>query len=49
MAKNDVRPCQNCHGQGMVRVERIVKGKSVWTTETCRACGGSGKITISTI
>jgi len=46
MAKNDVRPCQNCHGQGRIQVE-VKPGK--WETQTCRACGGSGKITISTI
>lgn len=36
--------CQNCHGQGKVQVNKIVNGKSVWVSETCRACGGSGKV-----
>lgn len=36
--------CQNCQGNGTVQVNKIVKGKSVWVTETRRACGGSGKV-----
>lgn len=40
----NVVACQNCQGNGTVQVNKIVKGKSVWTTETCRACGGSGKV-----
>ncbi len=33
--------CQNCHGNGTVQVE-VRPGK--WETQTCTACGGSGKI-----
>lgn len=36
--------CQNCHGNGTVQVNKIVKGKSVWVDEDCRACNGTGKI-----
>ena len=46
MAKNDVRPCQHCHGNGTVRKE-VKPGK--WEDQTCPACGGTGKITVSTI
>jgi len=46
MAKQDVRLCQNCHGNGTVTKE-VKPGK--WETQTCPACGGSGKIVISTI
>jgi DnaJ-class molecular chaperone len=43
---SDIRPCQNCHGRGVI-TEEITPGK--WKTRTCPACGGSGKIIISTI
>jgi DnaJ-class molecular chaperone len=33
--------CQNCHGNGTVTVE-VKPGK--WETQTCGACGGSGKV-----
>lgn len=46
MAKQDVRECQNCHGNGTVQVE-VKPGK--WETRNCSACGGTGKIVISTI
>jgi DnaJ-class molecular chaperone len=36
--------CQNCQGNGTVQVNEIKNGKSVWTTKTCHACGGSGKV-----
>lgn len=42
----NVRTCQNCHGNGTVTVE-VKPGK--WETVTCPACGGSGKVVISTI
>ena len=42
----NVRPCQNCHGQGRIQVE-TKPGK--WETRACHACGGSGKIIISNI
>jgi DnaJ-class molecular chaperone len=46
MGKPNVRPCQNCHGQGTIQVE-TKPGK--WERRTCGACGGSGKIIISNI
>lgn len=46
MPKNDVRRCQNCQGNGTILVE-VKPGE--WQNKTCTACGGTGKITISTI
>jgi DnaJ-class molecular chaperone len=46
MPKENVRVCQHCHGNGKVQVE-VKPGK--WEWKTCPACGGSGKIIISTI
>lgn len=42
----NVRICQHCHGNGTVYVE-VKPGR--WEYQTCRACGGSGKIIISNI
>lgn len=44
--EGNVRRCQNCHGNETVRRE-TEPGK--WVTETCRACGGSGKVNIGLI
>ena len=46
MAKQNVRACHTCHGNGMVQVE-VKPGK--WETRTCHACGGTGKVIISNI
>lgn len=40
----DVVRCQTCQGNGTIRVNKIVKGKSVWVTETCPARCQNGKI-----
>lgn len=42
----NVRPCQNCHGNGTIQKE-VKPGK--WETVTCPACNGTGKIIISNI
>jgi DnaJ-class molecular chaperone len=39
-----VEECQNCHGNGTVQKEKIVDGKSVWTTEKCPAGCRNGKV-----
>lgn len=46
MAKQNVRACQNCHGNGRIQVE-VKPGK--WETRACHACHGTGKIIISNI
>lgn len=33
--------CLNCQGNGTIQKE-VSPGK--WETQTCRACGGSGKV-----
>lgn len=42
----NVRRCQHCHGNGQIRRE-VKPGK--WQTESCRACGGSGKVNIGLV
>lgn len=49
MAKQNVRACQTCHGNGTVQVNEIQNGKSVWVTKKCPARCNNGKIIISTI
>lgn len=44
MRKMPVVACQNCHGQGTVQVNKIVKGKSVWVTQKCPAGCNNGKV-----
>lgn len=46
MAKNNIRRCQNCQGNGYIEKE-VRPGK--WETKKCSACGGTGKIIISNI
>jgi len=46
MPKNDVRPCQTCHGNGTIQKE-VKPGK--WETVKCPAGCNNGKVTVSTI
>lgn len=36
--------CQNCQGNGTVKVNKIVNGKSVWVDEKCPAGCNNGKV-----
>lgn len=46
MAKQNVRRCQNCQGNGQIYTE-VKPGK--WEWKTCSACNGSGVIIMPNI
>jgi len=46
MSQEKIRRCQTCQGNGIL-VKEVKPG--VWREVPCPACGGTGKIIISTI